>query len=74
MEEYIVYLNIIGPDIMNIVCRSKQQGKSLTHPSSKSTDKWSYDHFTPSNLLSFVNYSLPKILINILLPNQMIPP
>ena len=77
-EEYIAYIDLIGLDIISLVRRSKNDGLdeplSIMVSQQNSRKKHSFEHINPEDLLMFVNFSLPKILVNVLLTNEIIPP
>ena len=66
-EEYIVYLSFIGSDLIKLIKRSSGSETELA-------DKFNWRQIKAEDLLQFLLNSLPKILFNIILPVDVVPP
>lgn len=62
----MTFLNFIGADIVKLIRGSKDE--------SDKADKLALSSLTPEDLISFLLNSLPKVLYNIILPNDVLPP
>lgn len=64
-EEYITYLNFISTDLMKLISGAKDNEK---------IDRITLSHFKTEDLIQFLINSLPKILFNVILPVDVVPP
>ena len=73
LEELISYINFIAPDILKLV-RKRDNLEESQGSARDSNEKYSLEKIGADELLSFLNIALPKVLFNILLSNEMLPP
>ena len=60
-----MFLNFVGLDLVKVVRRTKGE---------ENIEKMSFGHLNPGDLLQFLLNSVPKILFNIILPRDVLPP
>lgn len=65
-EEYIAYLNFIGSDLIKLIRRSKIPEDRIS--------AIDLSHINIDDLIQFLLNSIPKILFNIILPKEVLPP
>jgi hypothetical protein len=65
-EEYLTYLNFIGADLLKLIRRSRGDEEKI--------DRINLSHIKPDELMQFLVNSLPKMLFNIILPIDVLPP
>jgi hypothetical protein len=73
LEEFIAYINFIAPDILKLIKRREGVEESQSNIK-EGGEKYNLERIGAEELLSFLNVALPKVLFNILLSNEVLPP